>query len=216
MQSTGIFQQILDAMAQAIQPGVGLIREELLFYFQMFLFFELLRCLYAYVWHGNILEGALGLVIRAAAVYWVLLNFPNLLQWTQETFIWFGLMAGGDHLTTAQFLDPGQYLNTGIRVMALLYDRMNARFCLTSLGEGIGYFLLWLAFMASFAVMALNVMMWQMELLIAGVIVLTVLPTLAFRSMAWIGQGALGLVVNLTFRFGLGALLASLTFPMLE
>src|SRR5215470_7698812 len=169
MQATGVFQQILDALAQAIQPGAGAIREELLFYFQMFLFFELVRMLYAYIWHGNVLEGTCAILLRAEAVYWTLLNFPDLLQLAQDTFIWFGLLAGGNHLTVAQYLDPGQYLQTGIRVMALLYDRMQASFGLTSLGQAFGYFLLWVAFMASFAVMPLNVMMWQMELLIAGV-----------------------------------------------
>ena len=70
--------------------------------------------------------------------------------------------------------------------------------------------------MASFAVMALNVLIWQVEMLLAGLMMLTLLPTLAFRSFAWIGQGSLGLVINLSFRFGLGALLSSLSFPVLD
>ena len=35
------------------------------------------------------------------------------------------LLAGGGRLQVAQFLDPGEYLNTGIRVMALLYSKMS-------------------------------------------------------------------------------------------
>ena len=216
MQSTGIFQQMLDAIALAVQPGAETMRGHLLWYFQIFLFFELLRLCYAFVWSGRLLEGCAATLVRGSAVYWALLNFPQLLQAIQETFVQLGLLAGGGRLTVAQFLDPGEYLKTGIRVMALLYNAMHASFGLTSIGQAVGYFLLWIAFMASFAVMALNVMMWQVELLIASVMMLTLLPTLAFRSLAWIGQGSLGLMVNLTFRFGVGAFLSSVTFPVLE
>ena len=216
MQDTGIFQQILDAMTLALQPGAEAIRAQLLFYFQIFLFFELLRTMYAFVWNGRLLEPTMAVLGRGALVYWALLNFPTLLQGVQEQFVELGLLAGGGRLQVAQFLDPGEYLRTGLRVMALLYSKMHLSFGLTSLGQAVGYFFLWLAFMASFAVMALNVMIWQVELLLAGLMMLTLLPTLAFRSWAWIGQGSLGAVINLTFRFGVGALISSLTFPVLN
>lgn len=216
MQRTGIFQEILTAFADAIQPGAASIRDQLLFYWRIFLFFELLRALYAFVWSGRLLESTLATLGRGALVYWALLNFPELLEWTQQTLSALGLLAGQNRITLAQYLDPGSYLNQGMNVASLLYSTMTASFGLTTMAMAIGYFFLWMAMMAAFGIMALNIAIWQVELLIAGLAVLVLLPTLAFRSWAWMAQGALSLVLNLTFRFFLGALLASLSFPVLE
>jgi hypothetical protein len=216
MQTTATFQQILEAFAAALAPGVESLRGELLFYFQVLLFFEMLRTCYAFLYSGDLLQGAMATLGRGALVFWALANFPQVLQWTQETFVSLGLLAGGDRLTPAQFLDPGQYIAMGIRVMALLYSSMTASFSLLSIPQAFGYLLLWIVFMAAFAVLAVNVAIWQVELLIAGVGAMVLLPALTFRSWAWMAQGALSLTINLCFRFFLGALLASLTFPLLE
>ena len=216
MQTTATFQQILDAFAAAIAPGVGALREELLFYFQVFLFFELLRMCYAFLYSGELLQGVMATLGRGALVLWALQNYPSLLEWTQETFVSLGLLAGGNRLTTAEFLDPGQYIATGIRVMSLLYSTMTASFSLLSLGQAIGYFGLWVAFMVSFGILSINVAIWQIELLLASVGAMVLLPALAFRSWSWMASSALSLTLNLCFRFFLGALLASLTFPLLE
>jgi type IV secretion system protein TrbL len=210
-----MFQQILNTIEAALQPGAANVRQVLLFFMQIFVWLELLRALYAFLWRGHLLEPILHTLFKAATVYWALYNFPTLLNAARDTFVYLGLLAGGNHLTVQQFLDPGEWLNQGIRITALLYGSMHAGFGLTSIAQAIGYFLLWLVFLGAFAVMAINIFVWQLELLIAAVMLLMLLPALACRSTAWMGQGALAYVINKSFRFGVGALLASLTFQVL-
>ena len=56
-------------------------------------------------------------------------------------------------------------------------------------------------------VMAFKVFWWQVELLLMGLAGMVLLPTLAFRPLAFVASGVLGYAANAFARFFLGALL---------
>ena len=71
----------------------------------------------------------------------------------------------------------------------LLNDTTMANLSWRTPAQGLGYLVLLFALGTSFGVMAINVLIWQVEMLIVGLAVLILLPTLIFRSMAWMALG---------------------------
>src|ERR1041385_3977894 len=216
MQQTGIFQQILDALEIALQPGTQALRVELGMLLTLFLVFQALRVAYAGLWHGTLFPAALALLFRAAAVQWLFDHWPWLLQTLQTSFVTLGLLVGQNSMTTQTFLDPGSYLGWGLTTGKLLYDTMNASMGWTSIPAGIGYFFLWLVYIAAFLLMAINVAIWEIELLLAAIVCLPLIVCLVSQWTSWIGQQSLSFLVNATFRFFLGAVVASASFPLLK
>jgi len=80
----------------------------------------------------------------------------------------------------------------------------------------MAYLLCWVFFLLAYAVMAVSVFIWQVEVLVASIGALVLLPFALYRSTAWIAQGAISFLVNMGFRFMIGALLAAVVFPLLS
>jgi len=210
------FQQIIDGIQRAILPGAATVREQLVFWFGLFLWLEVLRFCWTLLFNGRRAADVAGILLKGVLLWWLLYNFPAVFEGTVACFTRIGLTAGQNRVSLAQFLDPGQYLRLAYQAAQPLHATMTAHFGLTSLGTGLGYLLLWLAFIASFAVMAGHVFVWQIEMFVAGVMLLALIPTLTFRATQWIGQAMCAFVMNLALKFGLGALLVSLTFPLMD
>jgi type IV secretion system protein TrbL len=210
------FQQIIDGLQRAILPGAATLREQLVFWFGLFLWLEVLHLCWAVLCNGRRISGIAGILLKGTILWFLLYHFPELFEGVVAMFTRIGLTVGQQRISIAQFLDPGQYLRLAYQAAQPLHAVMTAHFGLTSLGTGVGYLLLWLAFIASFAVMAGHVFVWQIEMLVAGVMLLALIPTLTFRATQWIGQAMFAFVMNLALKLGLGALLVSLTFPLMD
>ena len=216
MDHFSFFQQIIDGVERAILPGAATVREQLVFWFGLFLWLEVLRFCWVLLFNGRRAADLAGILLKGVCLWWLVYHFPAVFEGVIGLFVRLGLTAGQQRVSIAQFLDPGQYLRLAYQAAQPLHAAMTSHLGLTSFGTGLGYLLLWLAFLASFAVMAGHVFVWQIEMLIAGVMLLTLLPTLAFRATQWIGQAVFGFVMNLAMKFGLGAFLVSLTFPLMD
>jgi type IV secretion system protein TrbL len=212
----GIFQQFLDALQAALDPGLTALRPTVVWILGTLVFFESVRLAVGWLLgQADLPATVLRFVLRTGMLVWVIAEYPLLTTQLYQSFVQLGLLTGSNALTVQQFLDPGTYLETGLRVGKVLYDTMIANVGLTSIALALGYLIAWIAFLLGYAIMALSVFLLQVEFTIASTAALLMLPFLGFRGTGWIAQGAISYVVNGGFRFFILALLASAVFPLL-
>src|SRR5262249_43383940 len=156
--------------------------------FGLFLWLEVLHFCWALLCNGRRVAGIAGILLKGVLLWWLLYHFPAVFEGVVACLTRIGLTAGQNRVSMAQFLDPAQYLRLAYQAAQPLHAAMTSHLGLTSFGTGLGYLLLWLAFLASFAVMAGHVFVWQIEMLVAGVMLLALIPTLTFRATQWMGQ----------------------------
>lgn len=217
----GIFATLLHSLHQALDPGLGALKPYVLHFLGGLLFLEMTRL--AAAWSLGVPDLAMAMVrslLRLGLLCWLIAGppgYPTLVTWLRDSCVNLGLIAGGNALTVATFLDPGSYLAIGFRVGDVLYQAL-----LRNLGinpatwvMALLFGLAWILFMVGYAVMACSVFMLQVELAVVVLGAVLLLPFAAFRGTTWIAQGAIGYPINVGFRFFIEALLASVTFPLL-
>jgi len=214
MDQLGFFMQILDSVQRTLLPAVATLRHQMVFWFGLFLLLDLVALTYAVVFNGRRIAGIAGLLFKGGLLWWLLYNFQDFVEGVIMLFARLGLTAGGQHVALTQFLDPGQYLKLALEAAEPLIQAAANTSWMSMLSTGLLYQGLALALLGAFAVMALHIFIWQMEMLIAEVMLLVLIPTLCFRATQWVGQSLLALIMNLALKFGLGALLVSLTLPL--
>lgn len=143
-------------------------------------------------------------------------RWPWFLGGLRNLAITLGIIATGDQLALTDFLDPGALLRVGLSSAAVLWQAFWANIGLTSAITAFAYFLAWLSYCAAFGVMAYKVFWWQVELLIASLAGMCLLPTLCFQRTAFVATGVLSYAANMFARFLLGALLAGALWRHLE
>jgi type IV secretion system protein TrbL len=216
LDDVSFYQQILIGLQQAILPGVATVRDQLVFWFSLLLWLQALRVVYGLFWNGHILESALAMLIKGAVCWWFLYNYQAFFEGLVRFFVGTGLTFSGGAVSVAQFLDPGEYLRIATRVAQPLKQAMDNSMGLTTVGLALGYFLLWLGMYAAFAVMALNIFIWQVEILLASAVGMLLIPTLLTRWTAFAGGGIVSFIVNKAFKMGAAATMVGLTFPLVQ
>jgi type IV secretion system protein TrbL len=212
----GIFAQLLHALQQALQPGLGAMRPYILGLFGFLAFLELVRLAAGWVLGAaGVPQSAIRFLLRSGVLLWVVLEYPLMVSLVMESFVKLGLIAGGQAITVAQFLDPGAYLAIGIQVGDVLYQRVTANIGLSTIPMALAYLVAWVFFLLAYGVMALSVFILQVEFTLTIMAAVVMLPFAVLHGTGWIAQGAISYPLNVGFRFFILALLASVVFPLL-
>src|SRR5258706_8347090 len=174
--SAGILQQMLTLLEAALKPSATAIRGQLTFWYTLFIVLEVAHLGWVALRGGPVGAGLVRLLIRSSLVIWGIQHYAELFEGAITTMVRLGLAAAGHRITVAQFLDPGAWLELGFRAGAGLYAMFSASTGLLSLPMGLAWLGAWLAYMAAFAVMGLNILLWQVEVLLATVWGMVLLP----------------------------------------
>lgn len=131
-----------------------------------------------------------------------------------------GLLAGGNNLSKAQFLNPGAYFELGAQMGDLLFQQWN-RSAIGTIGQMVvspfmttAYFVAWLLFLIAFVLLAAIVLMFQIKLAFCVPAMLTILPFLVWKGTAWLAQGIFSYTAKAAYHFFMLALTASIAFPI--
>jgi hypothetical protein len=204
----GVLQRILEAIQQSLAAGAVNLFPIVMGYVILFGMFALALTAYGILRNGHALHIGLGLLVRLALVAMMLDRWPWFLGGLRDIAVTLGIIATGDHLALADFLDPGMLLKRGLDSGALLWSAFAANMGWTSFVTGLAYLAAYIAYVGAFCTMAYKVFWWQVELLLAGLGGLVLLPTLIFRPMAFVAQGVLSYAANAFARFLIGSILA--------
>jgi type IV secretion system protein TrbL len=210
--SPSLLFSMLTVLEQAMVPSAIAIRNIMLGVFGILLTCQLAYAGLQFIRGKSVGEQVFWMVLRASLVSWLLYEYPDMLEGGIRWAGQLGLSANQSAITVAQFLDPGEILKVGLRGGRSLYRLYATSTGLTHLGLSLSWFLFWLAYIAAFGSMALNLLRWEADVLLGAVWGLVTLPFLAYTQTTWIGQGAISFVVNAACKFGLAGLLISVLF----
>ena len=211
-----VLQKIINAVEQAMQPGMAGLRGFLIGFTSLLVFLEALRVYGAVLDDGLKYKHVVGFLMRTfilLAVYW---NWPAMFNALIEDFVGAGLRFGGNHLTVQQFMDPGLLMRRGLQTGLVLKDVANANAGLLGAAVNAAYFLpflvCWVLYLGAYAWMACGVFLTQVELYIILPVSLFVLAFAFWRPTANMATGVLSYMLNVCLIFFLKAIMASLIF----
>jgi type IV secretion system protein TrbL len=210
--SPSLLFQLLLLLEQAMVPSAAAIRVVMLTVFGVLLTLQVGAMGIQFLRGRSIWEELFWVVLRSSLVIWLLYNYSDMLEGAIRWAGLLGLSANGSAISIAQFLDPGELIKMGLRGGRGLYRLYAAATGLRGLGLSLVWFLCWLGYVAAFSCMALNLLRWEAEALLAAVWGLVTIPFLVYRQTTWIGQGAVNFLVNMACKFGLAGLLVSVLF----
>jgi type IV secretory pathway TrbL component len=207
-QAMGVLQRILNDIAAAMNVGGALLYPVLQGYLALFGSLAIVWLCYTVMVSGHYFPHALGLVIRLALVMWMLNRWPWFLGGIRDLAIGLGLMATGNQLQLAQLLDPGALVKAGVDSGAVLWRSFQNNMGWTSMVTGFAFLVAYVVYVGAYVVMAYKFFWFQVELLLASLAGLCLLPTLCFRPIAFVATGVLSYAANMFARFLIGTILA--------
>ena len=212
----GVFVQTLQALQQALQPGMTLLRPVLLSLMGLLVLIEALCLAGGIMWlRTSIPASCLRFFFRTSVLVAVFLSAPALATGLVRGFTQLGLLAGNNAITVTQFMDPGQWLTMGFKTGQILLTAWDNTGYF-HIFDGIVYLIAWLILIAAFLYMGFSLFILQLQMTVSLVGAQVLLPFAASRFTSWIGQGAIAYPVNMAFRFFFKALLACLVFTLLS
>jgi P-type conjugative transfer protein TrbL len=150
-----------------------------------------------------------------AFLFWVVEQWPVLLKGLRDGFIEAGLLVGGSVLTITDITDPGNLIDFGFSVTALLFGKLTKLNFLTNgfiiIFGGITGWLVVLFYMF----MAAHLFMAILEYYIVGACLLILVPFLAHQKTAFIGEGVFGTFFAHAMRLLIYAAVLSSALPVL-
>lgn len=216
MESLNTLQRILNSIALSLDRGTPDLYSVLTGFMAFFFMLALVMLCYGLLWHGRVIGGALGLMIRLALISFALTRWPWVLAGLRDLGVTLGLLVTGGQLSVVEFLDPGALIQTGLKSASTIWTAFQAHTGLSKVFTALPLLFAWFAYCAAFAVMAYKVFWWQVELLIAGAAGMCLLPCLVLRQTAFLATGVLSYAANAFARFLLGAVLAGVLWRHLD
>jgi type IV secretion system protein TrbL len=207
-QTIGVLQRILNDIHATVQAGGALLYPELLLWVTILGTFALAWVAYGILRNGYALHSALGFLVRVTLVLMLLDRWPWFLSGMRDLAISLGLVATGNTLKLAEFLDPGMLVKVGIDSGAVLWRSVQKNMGWTSPLLGGIFTVAWLIYVGAYTVMAYKIFWFQVELLLASLAGLCLLPLLCFRPTAFVATGLIGFSANMAVRFLITTILA--------
>jgi type IV secretion system protein TrbL len=215
--NTGVFIGILNALQTALEPGLSALRPILLRLIGLLVFLDILRLVVGIVFlRASIPANLIRIVLRTSVLLAVFLAFPAIANGILQSFTTLGLLAGGNTITMAQFLDPGAWADMGFKAGGVLTDAFNKTGTFSQFTLGFFYLAGWLVLVLSYLYMGLSLFVLQIQFSLTLVGSQVLLAFAATRWTSWMAQGAVAYPVNVAFRFFMKAVLACVVFTLLK
>lgn len=210
--------ELLRVFEDLVQTGLATIKVVLAFWASALLFLELSRTLgTAALDERPVVPALIKWAFRSAVWIAVIFHWPMLANGVRDAMVALGLRIGnGGTINAAQFLDPSQWLDNGIRIGQVLNDAFRANLALSSLGAALFFIGAWVVFLGAFAAIGFKMLILQIEFGQALLFGIILLPAVLVRGMGWLASGNVSFVINAGMRFFVMAGLAGLTTPLIQ
>jgi type IV secretion system protein TrbL len=212
-----IFADVLALINSAFLPMMSRVRPTIIGLAAVLMAFEATKLASAALMHQpDVGWRFLRWIFKATFITWLLtVSYGSVVQALYQSAIVLGLRAGGGVLQYAEFLDPGQYIAIGFRAGQPLWEQLTLA---NGLADGFvfaEFALAYLCLIGAYILMAFCIFIAQVEMSVAIIGGLVMLPFMLFSSTAWLSQGSLSYPANKAFRMLILAVLASALFPII-
>lgn len=148
-------------------------------------------------------------------LFWIVEQWPVLLKTLRDGFIDFGLLIGGSVLTTNDITDPGNLIDFGFSVTAVLFNKLSQLNLITNgfiviIGGLAGWIVVLL-----YCMMAMHLFMALLEYYIVGACLILLVPFLAHQKTAFLGEGVFSTFFMHARRLMIYAAILSITLPVM-
>jgi P-type conjugative transfer protein TrbL len=207
---------LLNAFIFTLSGSYARTSTDVLFLLQTFATIELTVAAIAWAftrqaWMAQLFWKVLGFVF----LLWIVENWPLLTQWVRDGFIEAGLLVGGSVLNVSDITDPGNIVDFGFSVTALLFNK---------LGElsfwSYGFIIIigglaGLLIVGIYIVIAGHVFKALLEFYIASACLIFLVPFLAHEKTAPFGERVFGTFIAHALRLLILAAILSIALPIL-
>jgi P-type conjugative transfer protein TrbL len=211
------FQQLLNAFIFTLTGSFARSQPEVLALFQFFATIELIMAALAWgFWRQNWMANIVWKVLGFGFLIWILESWPQLSTWLRNGFIEAGLLVGGSVMSVADITDPGNIVDFGMSVTALLVGKLG-RLSIWNYGfEIIIGGLACLAIVAFYTWVAIHVFKALLEWYISAACLIFLVPFLAHEKTAPFAERVFGTFIAHAVRLMVYAAILSICLPILH
>lgn len=159
-------------------------------------------------------------VLAIGFAQFLLFRYVWLVDGLRDGFVTAGLAAGGDHLNTAEFLDPSAYMSSGFeQVFSVLESRFeDDTWHLLSAFSMVGLFnlIVLLIMFFAFVAMGFQIFLAVIEFYIVTSLAIILIPFLIVKSTNFMGFRAINGIISNCIKLMVLAFIASLASPVLQ
>jgi type IV secretion system protein TrbL len=209
-----VLQRLITGIEAALAPGLAALRPFLVFWVTTLVFLEGVRVYGAILEDGRRWQHVGSFVVRTLVFTAVLWGWPAIMSTLVDDFVHAGLRFGGNQMTVQEFLDPGRLLVQGIKTAKPLADLVKANAGITGAVYFFPFLGAWLLFLLSYAIMSCAVFLAQVEFRIVMPVSLLALGFVFWAPTRSLASGVISYALNVSLRFFMQAILASLIFRL--
>jgi type IV secretion system protein TrbL len=208
--------QLLNAFIFTLSGGYARSVGDVMFILTVLATIELTLAALAWVVaRSNVLADLIWKVLGFAVLFWLVDTWPVLLRGLRDSAIEAGLLVGGSVLSVNDLTDPGNLVDFGFSVTALLFNKLAQLNLITNgfivIIGGLAGWLVVLLYM----VMSAHLFMALLEYYIVGACLLFLVPFLAYEKTAFAGERVFGTFVSHALRLLIYAAIFSAALPIL-
>jgi type IV secretion system protein TrbL len=164
---------------------------------------------------GDNVAGIFKRILHIGAWVWIVQSYPTLSKALVESLVKAGLLAGGGSGDVSLLMDPSRLAGYGLDATAPLTQKL-ADLGMTDVSDllvfGFGY----LAIMACFLIMAINVFLAVLEFYVFAALAGIFLPFGIFAPTKFLAEKAIGAVVSASVKLMVLGLVTSIIDPVLS
>lgn len=159
-------------------------------------------------------------VLAIGFAQFLLFRYVWLVDGLRDGFVTAGLAAGGDHINTAEFLDPSAYMSSGFeQVFSVLESRFeDDTWHLLSAFSMVGFFnlIVLLIMFFAFVAMGFQIFFAVIEFYIVTSLAIILIPFIIVKSTSFMGFRAINGIISNCIKLMVLAFIASLAAPVLQ
>jgi type IV secretion system protein TrbL len=215
--ASSLVKELLNAFFFTLSGGYARTIDDVLWLFSALASLELIVAALAWgFWRQNWMAALVWKVLGFAVILWFLSDWPNLFQALQDGFIAMGLKVGDSAITIVDFKDPGNLIDFGITVNALMMENLRQmswlNYSLVILFAGGAGF----AIICAYIWIAGHIFKALLEYALATACLIFLVPFLAFEKTAPFGERVFGTFLAQAFRLLVYAVVLSCALPVLH
>lgn len=162
----------------------------------------------------------IGKVLAIGFAQFLIFRYVWLVDSLRDGFVSAGLAAGGEHLNTAEFLDPSGYISSGFeQVFSVLegrYEDGTWHFLSTFSMIGLFNLIILLIMFFAFIAMGFQIFFTVIEFYIVTSLAIILIPFLVLKSTNFLGFRAINGILSNCIKLMVLAFIASLAAPVLQ
>lgn len=217
MTDIGILTTIHNAFVETIRLGYTNILPDVIWLFRTLAVLEIVMIgVWLMFGKTDAAEILFGKVLLLCFIWFLLSQWPDLTMNLRETMVKFGLNIGDSSLPLAALSDPSKITDTGIQASSPIWNYIYTKLKWYDLSETITLAWAGIFIILAYFVMAVQVLLTQIEFMIVTLVALIFIPFTIFVPTRWISLGFFRAVLGVGVKLLVLSTIISIAVPIVS